>query len=99
MIFVDPLLDHGWLLHGRVVRSCHMFTDSVDLHELHDFAVRIGCLRTWFQARNRVPHYDLTAVRRCDAIHLGAIALTRRDAVMVWRARNDMARLQAGKRP
>ncbi len=86
-IYVDPLLDHGWMLSGRMVKSCHMFTDSVELDELHALATRIGCRRTWFQNKNQTPHYDLTLSRRVDAIAAGAVPVTRRQAVELWRKR------------
>lgn len=92
-VYVDPLLEHGWVLHGRIVKSCHMFVDTVDLEALHDMAYWIGCRRTWFQRKN-VPHYDLTATRRIDAIEHGAVAITRRQAVEIWRKRHALVRAQ-----
>lgn len=43
-VYVDPLMAHGWILRGRAVRSCHMFTDG-DEEELHSLAIRIGMKR------------------------------------------------------
>ena len=86
-VYVDSLEDWGWVLRGRVVRSCHLFCDSVDLSELHDLASRIGMRRSWFQTSRAAPHYDLTAARRAAAVQLGAIEVGRRDAVEIWRAR------------
>lgn len=86
-VYVDPLMDHGWILRGQAVRSCHMFSDALDLEELHRIAGRIGCRRTWFQADKRMPHYDLTLPRRQDAIGCGAVEVTRREAVEIWRTR------------
>lgn len=89
-IYVDELASWGWKMRGREVRSCHMFTDSLDLEELHVFAERIGMRRTWFQPHSRVsPHYDLTEIRRAAAVRLGAIEVSRRDAVGIWRARRE----------
>lgn len=90
-VYVDPLLDHGWVLQGRMVRSCHMFVDTIELDALHDMALWIGCRRGWFQDKN-VPHYDLTASRRVDAIAHGAVAITRRQAVEIWRERHEAVR-------
>jgi hypothetical protein len=45
-VYVDPLMDHGWILRGNPVMSCHLFTDQVDLTELHQLASMIGCRRT-----------------------------------------------------
>lgn len=89
-IYVDALASWGWKMRGREVRSCHMFTDSLDLEELHAFAERIGMLRAWFQPHNRVaPHYDLTSSRRAVAVQLGAIEVGRREASGIWRARRE----------
>lgn len=85
-VYVDPLMDRGWVLRGHKVRSCHLFTDALDLAELHALARQIGCKREWFQDC-ALPHYDLTAVRRQEAIGCGAVPVERRQAVTIWRAR------------
>lgn len=76
MIYVDPLNNWGWVLNGKVTTSCHMFTDTVDLDELHAMAVKIGMRLDWFQDREGFPHYDLTASRRALAVERGAIEVT-----------------------
>ncbi|MBB5546634.1 DUF4031 domain-containing protein [Paraburkholderia fungorum] len=88
-IYVDALESWGWKMRGREVRSCHMFTDSLDLEELHVFAERIGMRRMWFQLHKVAPHYDLTASRRAAALLLGAIEVDRREASGIWRARRE----------
>ena len=85
MVYVDVLRDWGW----RLGPSCHMFTDSVDLTELHDMARRIGLRRAWFQDRPTAPHYDLTASRRAAAVALGAVEVDFRRASAIWRARRE----------
>lgn len=60
---------------------CHMFTDEKDCPELHTMAYNIGLRRNWFQG----DHYDLTPSRRREAVSLGAIELTREQAVQIWR--------------
>jgi len=55
--------------YGR--RWCHLVTDG-DLEELHAFAERIGCQRSWFQKHPRMPHYDLTPTMRARAVTAGA---------------------------
>lgn len=87
-VYVDKLEDWGWNLRGRTVQSCHLFTDSLELDELHLFAERIGLKRTWFQPHRVAPHYDLTASRRRAAVALGAVEVGRREASRIWRARN-----------
>lgn len=71
MIYVDPLMQHGWKLRGRIVLSCHLLTDSSE-EELHIFAEKIGMKRKWFQPKPGFPHYDLTHTRREKAVILGA---------------------------
>lgn len=89
-IYVDKLTPWGWRMRGREIDSCHMFTDSLDLEELHTFAERMGLKREWFQTSRIAPHYDLTPSRRAKAVQLGAEeVLDRRRASDIWRARRD----------
>lgn len=83
-VYVDVLMNHGWKLRGHNVKNCHMFTDG-DLEELHQMAEAIGMKRSWFQNK-RIPHYDLRDSRRAKAVSLGAKEVSRREAVMIWRA-------------
>jgi hypothetical protein len=85
--YVDPLVRNGWIMHGRAIANCHLFTDATDLDELHDLAARIGMKRAWFQPSPpaSVPHYDLTPGRRAAAIAAGAVDVDRRRAVEIWR--------------
>ncbi|MBK3780121.1 DUF4031 domain-containing protein [Paraburkholderia aspalathi] len=88
-VYVDALENWGWKLRGRTVASCHMFTDSLDLEELHLMAERIGMKREWFQPHRIAPHYDLTASRRAAAVKLGALEVRRKEASAIWRARRE----------
>lgn len=83
-VYVDPLMQHGWKLQGRMQLSCHMFADTEE--ELHELAESIGLARAWFQERNqkRLAHYDLTLNKRRDAIRAGAVQVSRREAVNLW---------------
>jgi hypothetical protein len=90
-VYVDPLMKRGWTFYGREVASCHMFTDSICLDELHKFAEAIGMKKVWFQKHNLAPHYDLISGRRAVAIKHGAVAVDRRQAVAIWRARREAA--------
>lgn len=70
--------------------SCHLAADTLD--ELHEFAARLGMRRSWFQpGRGRHPHYDLVKSRRDRAVALGAIEVSGRDLVLVWRAQRAAA--------
>jgi len=86
-VYVDPLHAWGWRLRGRETPSCHMFTDTPELDELHVLAARIGMKRTWFQPHRLAPHYDLTPSRRAAAVAAGAVEVDRRRAVEIWRGR------------
>lgn len=55
---------------------CHLFADDVD--ELHAFAKKLGLKRVWFQDDKRLPHYDVTANKRDEAILRGAVGVDRR---------------------
>lgn len=70
--------------------SCHLAADTLD--ELHEFAARIGMKREWFQpGRGRHPHYDLVKSRRDKAVALGALEVSGRDLVLLWRAQRETA--------
>lgn len=74
-VYIDPLIDYGWSLGP----SCHLTADT--LKELHEFALSIGMKRSWFQlsAGKEIPHYDLTASKRKQAVIKGAIEITRKE--------------------
>lgn len=91
MIYVDELMSHGWILRGRTIRSCHMFSDTLEFEALHALAARIGLRRSWFQGKASTPHYDLTTAKRAEAIAAGAVSVDRRRAVEIWRARRSLA--------
>ena len=65
-VYVDPAI-HSW----RGKKWCHLTADTEE--ELHQFAVRIGLKRAWFQAKASMPHYDITENKRAQAIRLGAL--------------------------
>ncbi len=71
-VYVDDAFCAGdW---GRWSGGGHLQADT--LHELHEFAGRLGLRRAWFQSRPGRPdrdHYDLTEDKRAEAIRLGAI--------------------------
>lgn len=86
-VYVDQLESWGWVLRGRTVQSCHLFTDTLELDELHAVALAIGMRRSWFQDKPTAPHYDLTASRRAAAVALGVVEVDRRAAATIWRQR------------
>jgi len=55
--------------------SCHLTVNGElfeHLEALHAVAKRIGLSREWFQDK-RIPHYDLTANMRIEALKAGAV--------------------------
>jgi len=96
-IYVDPLRHWGWILRGHRVKSCHMFSDALDLSELHAFAERIGMKRAWFQDPPVAPHYDLTERRRIQAVKIGAVEVGRREAGAIWQARREKLLVVTGQ--
>ena len=91
-VYVDSLYNYGWVVHGQVTPSCHMFTDMLDLTELHAIASQIGMRIEWFQNKVSAPHYDLKPDLREAAIKAGAIAIDRRTAALIWRARRALVK-------
>jgi hypothetical protein len=89
-VYVDSLHNYGWVLHGQVTPSCHLFTDALDLGELHAIALQIGMRLEWFQDKPLAPHYDLGPSLREAAIEAGAVAVARREAARLWRARRAL---------
>lgn len=73
-IYVD---DPVWPFKGK--RYCHMMTDG-PVEELHQFALRLGLKRAWYQPKSH-PHYDVSEGKREEAIRLGAIAVSPHDLV------------------
>lgn len=61
----------------------HLFADTET--ELHEFAMKIGLKRKWFQLNRTVNHYDLSPNKRELAITHGVIVLSIKDAVTKWK--------------
>lgn len=64
-------------------RWCHLWTDSENVEELHQFAEQLfkpvhpRIVRRWFQGPpDHAPHYDITEKKRPRAIQLGAREMT-----------------------
>ena len=90
-VYVDDAFCAGdW---GRWTGGGHLQADT--LHELHEFAARLGLRRSWFQSRPGRPdrdHYDLTQRERTEAIRLGAIPEAVRDGTVRRRAARAVQR-------
>lgn len=88
MVYVDPLMNHGWKLRGKSVKSCHLFADSLD--ELFELADKIGLKRSWFQDNSRLQHFDITESKRIQAIEAGAVELDKRESVLKYKELRDV---------
>ena len=71
-VYVDPLQKRESNQQWRWGESCHLVADSIP--ELVTFARRIGCRADWLQETS-LPHFDLTASKRREAIAAGAVEL------------------------
>ena len=78
----------------------HLYCEPTDdLELLHDFALKLGMRRHWFQVSNSgMPHYDLNAELRVEAILLGAREVTSRttlvNTIRAWRTYRLKGRAQ-----
>lgn len=88
MVYVDPLIPYT--RRGKFAAgSCHLTADT--LAELHTFAARLGLKRSWFQNDPRMPHYDLVASKRVQAVKLGAVEISMVEAGRRITARRQQA--------
>lgn len=82
-VYVDPLIkyvDKGIFKNG----SCHLFADTEE--ELINFACNKLGMRMEHYQTNSMPHFDLTALRRKQAVNLGAIEIDRYKMVEIFKA-------------
>jgi len=76
MIYIDTIKKY------KCIYRCHMI--AVD-QDLRSFARRIGA---HYYHANPFPHYDLTEEQRKNAIAHGAVEVTTRELVRIYRERN-----------
>ena len=88
MVYVDPIASCLASRRWRWDHSCHLYADTAE--ELHRFAPRLGLRHSWFQAKDDLPHYDLTRGLRALAIRLGAVETDREHVVEYMRRRRAM---------
>lgn len=70
---------------GRMYLS-HMASDS--LAELHDMAEKLG-VRKHFQNKKGKPHYDICQSNKLKAIQLGAIEVSDKEIIKMFRTSKD----------
>ena len=91
-VYVDTLVNYGKRIGRFGSEWCHLMADSDE--ELHAFAARLGMRELWFQHDPQRPwrnHYDLTKTRRSQAVRLGAVEITRRQAAELMRTKQGAA--------
>lgn len=77
-------------------RWCHLMSDA-SVEELHEFAQRIGCRRSWFQDHPNLAHYDLTEAMRRKAIAAGAREVSSKEmARAMWRKIREQREAEDG---
>jgi hypothetical protein len=64
-----------------------MVADSEE--ELHAFAESLGLKREWFQNHGRIPHYDVTDTKRAEAITAGALPISSKELVRMFRKKES----------
>ncbi len=87
-VYVDGAI---WEWRGRM--WCHLTADSQE--ELHRFAADLGLARAKFQSRSGRPwvdHYDVPESLRPEAVRLGALEITFREAGTQIARRRDAPR-------
>ena len=77
-------------IRNMTSRWSHLTADTED--ELHEFAARLGIPRRAFQHKPGRPifdHYDVPEELRIEAIALGAVGLTWREAAKLRRSKTN----------
>ncbi len=85
-VYVDELRVTARTPKWPFTMSAHLLAD--DVADLHEFALRLGLKRAWFQSGS-TPHYDLTASRHKLALELGATRLDKYELVALIRRLRD----------
>lgn len=94
-IYVDDLVNCAASKKWPYRQACHLFTDVHSLELLHQFARQLGLKRAWFQQHGTMPHYDLTASKRIQAIKSGATWIGREktaEIIRSWRQARKSAK-------
>lgn len=96
-VYVDSIMPTLINKKWKYSRGCHLVADTVA--ELHSFAACLGLKREWYQYNKTIPHYDLTANKRREAVKLGAIRVDAREFVeLIRKQRSDKDRSITAKK-
>lgn len=83
-VYVDKLISTVPTPQWRFSFACHLVADTT--MELHAFARRLGLRSEWYQlSQGKIPHYDLTAAKRKQALILGASEISGRELIQMFR--------------
>lgn len=95
-VYVDPLFSmtpRTTVAQRYGILWCHMFTDQLDLAELHAIARAIGLGKSSFQNDNPDhPHYDLVPSKRRLVVQNGAVEVSGDELMSVLAAQTKMRR-------
>jgi len=88
------LVDDPMPIGGRYDGYCHLWSDTLNDTELHDFARRLALPRSWLQISHGVEvrefkHFDLSPSKRAQALKLGARYMPMRQWLSEQRARDE----------
>ncbi len=72
-------VDSANIPYGRMI-MCHMVADT--LEELHKMADDLELKRKWFQD-TRHPHYDISKMKKAEALKLGAVEVSNREILAI----------------
>ena len=78
-VYLDPIRKTTPTGKWPFPTACHMWADSLD--ELQAFAGKLGLAPYWMHTIRGFVHYDLTELKRRQAVDLGAIEVDGRAAV------------------
>lgn len=59
---------------------------SDNIKELHAMAKKIGVSKLYFHNKPGKPHYDITQEKKSLAIEKGAILVSDREMIVLWRS-------------
>lgn len=76
-------IDNANIPYRRMIMN-HMISDE-SLDELHEMAQKLGLKRRWFQDKN-IPHYDISLSKKKMAIGMGAVEVTSRELIEIYRS-------------
>jgi len=82
MLYVDILMEHGFIYRGKHTPSCHLFSDNIQ--ELIATAEALKLKQNWLhKSRLLIPHFDLVESKRKRALKLGAVELVKENYLKV----------------